>query len=103
MTLAALAQQIKQATDIQQNRSLLHDQMQADLLLTHNNHLFCVTQQLIAFLHAWNESTLILPDMYGNPVQVQRESLLTECKSQYQRVLNRWHMLHEELQHVRKI
>jgi len=103
MTLTALALEIKQATDIQRNRTLLREQTKADLVVHHNDGLFIVTPELIGFLNAWTDDELFVEDQYGNPIHCNRTALLEKCKQQYQRVLNRWHGLHEELQRVRKI
>lgn len=103
MTLSALALEIKQATDYQRNRTQLREQMKADLVVHHNDGLFIVTPELIAFLNAWTDEELFVEDHYGNPIKCNRAALLDQCKQQHQRVLNRWHKLNEELQRVRKI
>lgn len=103
MTLTALALEIKQATDVQRNRTLLQEQMKADLVVHHNDGLFIVTPELIGFLNAWTDDELFVEDQYSNPIKCNRMALLEQCKQQHQRVLNRWHGLHEELRCVRKI
>ena len=103
MTLTALALEIKQATDVQRNRTLLREQMKADLMVHHNDGLFVVTPELIGFLSAWTDNELFVEDQYSNPIKCNRTALLEQCKQQHQRVLNRWHGLHEELRRVRKI
>ena len=74
-----------------------------DLIVSHNSGLFVVTPDLIAFLSVWDDDLLYLEDHYGNPIQVNREELLTQCKQQYQKVMNRWHSQHAQLQTIRKI
>ena len=103
MTLNALAPEITQATDYQRNRALLREQMTADLVVNHNDGLFVVTPELIGFLNAWDDDEVFVEDQYGKPIKCDRYALLKQCKQQHQRVLNRWHGLHEELQRVRKI
>jgi hypothetical protein len=103
MSIQNLVDQIKQSTDYQKNRQLLREQMHNDLLFAHNNGLFKATPELIAFLSAWDTDIIYIEDQYGNPVECNRIALLTECKERNQRVINRWHVLHEQLQTVRKI
>ena len=103
MTLTALTLEIKQATDVHRNRTLLREQMKADLVVHHNDGLFIVTPELIGFLNSWADDELFVEDQYNNPIKCNRTALLEQCKQQHQRVLNRWHDLHEELQRVRKI
>jgi hypothetical protein len=103
MSIQNLVDQIKQSTDYQKNRQLLREQMHTDLLFTHNQGLFKATPDLIAFLSAWDQPKLFIEDQYGNPVECDRLALLEQCKERNQRVINRWHVLHEQLQSVRKI
>jgi 4'-phosphopantetheinyl transferase EntD len=103
MSVHDLIGQIKQSTDYQKNRQLLREQMHNDLLFTHRNGLFKATPELIAFLSAWDQDTVFIEDQYSNPVECDRLALLEECKQRHQRVINRWHVLHEQLQTVRKI
>ncbi len=103
MELKTLARQIRQSTDYQKNKQKLREQIKTDLVLAHGNGLFAVTPELIAFLHSWDQDQIYLEDQFGNPVLCDRIQLLTEAKQHYQRVLNRWHSLHEELIHARKI
>lgn len=103
MELKTLARLVKQSTDYQKNRQKLHEQIKTDLVMTHAESLFEVTPELIAFLHAWDEDEVFVEDQFGNPVLCNRQQFLKECKQHYHRVLNRWHALHEELKHARKI
>jgi 4'-phosphopantetheinyl transferase EntD len=103
MSIQNLVDQIKQSTDYQKNKQLLREQMHNDLLFTHNQGLFKATPELIAFLSAWDQPKLFIEDQYSNPVECDRLVLLEQCKERHQRVINRWHVLHEQLQSVRKI
>ena len=103
MTLNALVQDIRQATDYQRNKLKLKEQIQTDLLLPHENGLFKVTPELICLLSVWDEDALFVEDTYGNPILCNRLELLAQCKKQYSMVMNRWHQQHEQLQRQRKI
>jgi hypothetical protein len=103
MTLNALVQDIRQATDYQRNKIKLKEQIQTDLLIPHGNGLFKATPELMCFLYVWEEDTVFIEDTYGNPVPCNRLELLAQCKQQYAMVMNRWHQQHEQLQRQRKI
>lgn len=98
-----LVTQIKQATDYQINKRILHEKITTDLHLAHNNGLFKVTPELIAFLNAWDSEELFLADTYENPIKVNRQEFLALCKQHYQMVMNTWHTQHEELKRARKV
>jgi hypothetical protein len=103
MSLQSLSDRVRQATDYQCNKKILREQIQADLLIPHGDGLFEVSVELIAFLATWDQDTIYLEDHYGNPVECNRVALLESCKQQYQRVMNRWHVQHEQLRQIRKI
>lgn len=98
-----LINQIKQATEYQTNKRVLHEKIQTDLHIPYNNGLFKVTPELIAFLNVWSEDVLYLEDTYQNPIQINRIEFLNLCKQHYQSVMNYWHIEHEKLKRIRKI
>lgn len=98
-----LVNQIRVATDYQINKKLLQEKIETDLHLTYQGGLFKVTPDLIAFLNCWNDDTLIIVDVYDNPISVNRIEFLTLCKQHYQTVMNLWQIEHEKLKTIRKI
>lgn len=103
MSIQDLAVEIKKSTDFQKNLQLLREKITADLVVSHNDGLFTITPELISFLSSWTEDEIYLEDAYHNPILCNRVVLLSRAKEQYQKTLNRWHNLHEELKRVRKI
>lgn len=103
MTIEQLVEQVQVATDYQTNKRFLKEKIQADLHFAYNGGLFKSSQELIAFLSAWQDEDLILEDTYQNPILVKRLELLKLAKQHYQMVMNSWHVQHEELKRVRKI
>ena len=98
-----LVEQIKQSTDYQTNKRILRVKIKTDLHVTHNNGLFLVTTELIAFLATWPDDELFLEDTYQNPINVNRQEFLTKCQEHYQMVMNTWHIEHEQLKRQRKV
>jgi|TARA_R110000822_G_C15025641_1_gene463664 vesicle coat complex subunit len=98
-----LVEQIKQSTDYQTNKRILREKIKTDLHVTHNNGLFLVTTELIAFLATWPDDELFLEDTYQNPINVNRQEFLTKCQEHYQMVMNTWHIEHEQLKRQRKV
>lgn len=101
--LDQLVQQIKQATDYQTNKQILREKIQTDLHIAYNNGLFKVSPELIAFLCVWDSDTLYLEDTYQNPIEINRNEFLLLCKSHYQKVMNTWHIQHDEIKRARKV
>lgn len=98
-----LIAEIKQSTDYQINKRILREKILTDLHVTYNNGMFQVTTDLLSFLATWPSEQLYLEDVYHNPIEIQRDELLTLCRDHYQRVMNTWHTQHNELKQLRKI
>ena len=71
-----LVTEIKQATDYQANRRTLRERIQTELHMTHNNGLFKISPELIAFVSTWDSDELFLEDVYENPISVDRKEFL---------------------------
>ena len=71
-----LVTEIKQATDYQANRRTLRERIQTELHMTHNNGLFKISPELIAFVSTWDSDELFLEDVYENPISVDRKEIL---------------------------
>lgn len=98
-----LTEHIKQATDYQVNRRILKEKILTELHLTYNGGMFLVSQELLGFLATWPDHTLFLEDIYENPIEVNRDELLDQCRRRYQAVMNSWHQQHAELRSIRKV
>ena len=98
-----LVNQIKQATDYQINKRILQEKIESDLHIAYNNGLFKVSMELTAFLNSWAGDTMYVPDVYNNPIEVDRVEFNRICCQHYQMVMNRWHTQHEELKRARKV
>lgn len=101
--LTELVEQIKQATDYQANKKILHEQNQSDLHIVYNGGLFKITPELIGFVSAWPREQMFIADSYGNPIEVKRQEFFDIAVEHYQIVMNRWHMEHQKLERTRKI
>ena len=55
---------------------ILKEKVKADLHITHNGGLFYITIELISFLSMLSDDTVILEDVYENPIRVSRKVLL---------------------------
>lgn len=78
----------------------LAEKIEARLNVIHNNGFFIVNENLISFLHCWQEDELVLLDSYKNPIRVNRQELLNLAKQRYHELLNEWA---EEWQQIKKI
>lgn len=98
-----LVDQIKQATDYQNNKRILREKIITDLHLVYNNGLFLIKPELMAFVATWPDEELFVEDTYQNPIKINRQEFLTQCQQHYQMVMNRWHIEYESIKRIRKI
>lgn len=98
-----LIETVKQATDYQINRRILKEKILTELHITYNGGMFLVTRDLMSFLSTWPNDRLFIEDIYENPIEVDRDELLSQCQQRYQAVMNHWHQQHAELRKIRKL
>jgi hypothetical protein len=99
----AIVATIKDATDYQTNKRILHEKMQSELHLPYNGGMFYVDMTLIAFLGQWHQKELVLLDTYQNPIKVDKHELLKLANERYQAVMNTWHDQHTKLKQIRRV
>ena len=95
--------EIKKSTDYQVNKRTLREKITNDLHIIHSGGLFLVNMELIAFLSIMTDEDIIIQDVYGNPVKVNRASILNDAIEKYRSITNAWHQEHEALRQIRKI
>ena len=76
----------------------LKDKYQSKLIIADQGGLWEATPELIAMLTAFDDNFIILMDNFNNPVQVNREKLLTVLKDAYQKVMLDWYTEYKELE-----
>lgn len=101
--LNQITAEIKRATDYQVNKRILREKIQTDLHFAENGGLFKVTPELLAFVATWPVDQIFLEDVYGNPIELSKQTFLVKAQQHYQIVMNRWHQQHDELKRQRKI
>ena len=70
----------------------------AQLLLTVHGGTFRVTPELIAFLSVeYLGRTVIILDIFENPIQVDRVEMLESCVDLYSSVMQSWHSTTAEI------
>lgn len=101
--LNQITAEIKRATDYQVNKRILREKIQTDLHFAENGGLFKVTPELLAFVATWPVDQIFLEDVYGNPIELSKQTFLVRAQQHYQIVMNTWHQQHDELKRQRKI
>lgn len=81
--------------DHHQARTLLKEKYQAKLNFAHNGGMFRAGPELITLLTLYPGQTIVLEDLYGNPIQVQSDQLLAQVRARWQEQMTAWFMDYE--------
>lgn len=80
-------------------KAYLKDKYDSKLIIAEQGGLWRANQQTISFLNSMsNDNFVILIDTFDNPVQVDREKLLTILKDTYNTVMLEWYKEWKELE-----
>jgi hypothetical protein len=80
-------------------KAYLKDKYDSKLIIADQGGLWRADKQTISFLSSMNEDNfVVLMDTFDNPVQVNREKLLTVLKDTYNTVMLEWHKEWKELE-----
>lgn len=82
-------------------KAQLKDKYDGKFIIAEQGGLWKASPEIISFLNSMDDNFVILIDNFNNPVQVNREQLLTVVKDTYQRVMLDWYKEWKEIETVR--
>ena len=82
-------------------KAYLKDKHDGKLIVAEQGGLWKANLETINFLNASSKEKVILIDTFNNPVQVNREELLTILQSTYESVMDEWYNEWSELEKKR--
>jgi hypothetical protein len=82
-------------------KAQLKDKYDGKFIIAEQGGLWKATPELIAFLNALDDNFVILVDNFNNPVQVNRDQLLTVLKDTYSKVMIDWYKEWKEIEITR--
>ena len=99
-------EQLKELADTQFERAAytktLRESVYARLTIAHNGGLFAVNPSLLAFLATMPDDSIVIEDVYNNPIRVNRTQLLDQARNQYTEVMNEWQADIEKANRIRR-
>ena len=82
-------------------KAQLKDKYDGKFIIAEQGGLWKASPEIISFLNSMDDNIVILIDNFNNPVQVNREQLLTVVKETYQRVMLDWYKEWKEIESKR--
>jgi hypothetical protein len=75
----------------------LVEKYEAKLIFAFENGLWKADASLIGTLNSFQESTIVLLDMYKTPIKVNRVELLSKAKQIYVETTNQWYVEYQSI------
>ena len=82
-------------------KRLLKEKYQAKLIFGHEGGLFRAAPEMISFLSLYGDETIVVQDLYENPVQVNARILCDQMKLRWQEQMTAWSLEFENLRRKR--
>lgn len=100
------AQQLKSLADAEYDRSLhrknIRENATAQLTVPFAGGLFTASPALIAYLNSEDTEMVYLEDIYGTPVQANRQQMLAAVREQYQTAMKAWYEEYQASNRIRR-
>ena len=79
-------------------KAQLKDKYDGKFIIAEQGGLWKATPELISFLNSMDDNFIVLIDNFNNPVQVNRDQLLSILKDTYQTVMLEWYKEWKEIE-----
>jgi hypothetical protein len=79
-------------------KAQLKDKYDGKFIIAEQGGLWKATPELISFLNSMDDNFIVLIDNFNNPVQVNRDQLLSVLKDTYQKVMLEWYKEWKEIE-----
>jgi hypothetical protein len=75
----------------------LREKYQAKLVFAHGGGMFRSSPELMVFLQLYSGQSVVLLDLYENPVKVDADELLATARERWQEQMTAWLLDYDEL------
>lgn len=90
MDIDSLISHSRARFDHESARRILKEKYEAKMLFAHNGGMFRAGPELLVLLDACGVGSLIIQDLYNNPVQVDTKELRLLALDRWQEQMNAW-------------
>lgn len=84
-----------------QNKEYLKNKYEAKLLIANQGGLWKATPELQGYLASRTDYEVILQDLHGNPIMVNRQELYDAIQEAYEDNMAAWYLEYKELENNR--
>ena len=96
-----LFQHARARFDHESARRLLREKYESKMLFAYREGMWRAGPELLALLHSCDGTDLVLLDLYGTPVQINRQDLRELAMCRWQEHMTAWLLEYQNLQNKR--
>ena len=78
-------------------RRLLKEKYQAKMVFGHNGGMFRATPEMITFLSLYSNESIVVQDLYENPIEINAKEVCELMKARHQEQMNAWLVEYQEV------
>ena len=78
-------------------RRLLKEKYQAKLVFGCNGGMFRATPEMITFLSLYSNESIVVQDLYENPIEINAKEVCELMKARHQEQMNAWLVEYQEV------
>jgi hypothetical protein len=82
-------------------RRNLREKYQAKLIFAYNGGMFRASPEMMVFLDLYQDQTIVVEDLYHNPVQISASELRDQMKMRWQEQMTAWLVEHNQINQQR--
>lgn len=101
MDTKTILSQAKARFSHDQNKQYLKNKYESKFIVANQGGLWKSTPELQGYLASRSDETVILQDLYDNPIMVNREELYFKLREAYEDNMAAWYLEYQELKNNR--
>jgi hypothetical protein len=101
MDTNSLVAQARARLDHTAQKRILRERYQTKLTFAFNGGMFRASPEMITFLSLYGDQTIVVEDLYQNPVEVEANLLLEIMQRRYKEQTNAWLNEYHQMQKQR--
>jgi hypothetical protein len=100
-SMSDLITRIRDRFDHEAQKKILREKYQAKMLFGFNGGMFRAAPEMISFLSLYGNESIVIQDVYENPVEINAQELCDQMRLRMQEQMNAWLTEWEQLRKQR--
>lgn len=101
MDLTELINDSKARFSFNDQKQQLKNKYESKLIFAEQGGLWKASSELLTLLSTHSDKTIIILDLYENPIKIDRIQLLSKATATYNEIMDEWYNEYEEVKNYR--